>query len=342
MKNSNSKGKKYKRGQKRKSTLHKKQQKSRKPILKTFRRVTKKSRNKPNKIVPQDHLLEETRLREAEFYDRGHTVGFQEGYYTGGEGIVDQLLPEAVILPEVPLDQIVLAGLEHWKGSYQHVMGSAEVAEKLISAMDENKPISVVRLGDGELLTMSQGVLKSDEEIIQAGSFLKYAGIHIPDLHARDQLIEAVRSATIIGIPLLRMLNFQPLAFSVFKSYGIDYKQFMLTHSTINYALYLEHYLSKLLTGRRVLLIGNKAPELANILLQHGVHVAGTLSPVQGMKDIPRVIGEASAIEFDLALVSAGVPAVIIVSKIASELGKAAIDFGHLADSMISGEAPYA
>lgn len=51
-----------------------------------------------------------------------------------------------------------------------------------------------------------------------------------------------------------------------------------------------------------------------------------------------RVISEAHSAAFDIALVSAGIAAVIIVQRIASELGKVAVDFGHLADSLAAGK----
>ncbi|WP_376769435.1 GT-D fold domain-containing protein [Paenibacillus germinis] len=34
------------------------------------------------------------------------------------------------------------------------------------------------------------------------------------------------------------------------------------------------------------------------------------------------------------------IPAVVIVQRIATELGKVAIDFGHLSDKISNGEAP--
>jgi hypothetical protein len=41
---------------------------------------------------------------------------------------------------------------------------------------------------------------------------------------------------------------------------------------------------------------------------------------------------------FDIALVAAGIPAVILCYRIAGELGRVAIDFGHLADKLVTGE----
>lgn len=273
-------------------------------------------------------------------YDEGYDTGFDKGRYAGGEGLVDRLMPGGFVLPLVPVEHIVAAGLEQFRDRMWPVMGSAEVADFLTDALDRRRPASVIRLGDGELLTMAQESVYPVEYIRKHAPFLSYAGVELPDPDAREMLVTAVRQADIVGIPLLRVPHFQHLAFQLFELYGIDYKAKRLTHSTINYAMYLEHALGSVMKGRKVLTVGNRAGELAIYLGERGVQVTGAVAPVQGMRDIPRVMQSVAAHDFDLALVSAGIAAVVLVWRIAAELGKAAFDFGHLADSMISGDAP--
>ncbi|GGF98695.1 GT-D fold domain-containing protein [Paenibacillus abyssi] len=264
---------------------------------------------------------------------------YKRGLYDGGDGIVDALLPESDILPELSIGQIIEAGVRELHSHRYPLLSATDVAGQIKSALDSRQPLSVVRLGDGELITLAQEVIMNEEQVRKEGHFLSYAGIHIPDLAARDQLVKAVEKADIVGIPKLRLPNFQPLAFAVLKAHGIDYRKLQLTQSTINYSLYLEGYLRSILAGRRVLVIGNTAPGLSQVLSGSGIHVTGVIAPVHGMLDIPRVMNELSVHEFDIALVGAGIPAVIIVQRIATELGKVAIDFGHLADSFVKGEA---
>jgi hypothetical protein len=312
---------------------------------KKLKRFKKKMKPIQPNAIPETQSEEQQKLvqtNDSDAYNRGYQEGFKKGHYAGGDGLVDQLLPEATILPGIPLDQIISTGIGQMHANFHPIMGTDEVVGLIISALNEKKSLSLIRLGDGELLTMAQEILKSTDQVLEEGPFLNYAGIQIPNLEVRNQLVEAVRGATVVGIPLLRMPNFQPLAFSVFRVYGLDFHQLNLTHSTINYAIYLEHCLSKIVTGRRVLMVGNKAGPMAEIFTANGIAVVGAVSPVQGIHDIPRVMAEVAAQDFDIALVSAGVPAVVIVHKIASELGKVAIDFGHLADSMVKGEAPFA
>ncbi len=264
---------------------------------------------------------------------------YKRGLYDGGDAIVNSLLPDLDILPDISIRQIIEAGVEQLRPQILKLMGAPEVGEQIIEAMNTRSPLSVVRLGDGELLTLAQESVLSEEQVRRDGYFLSYAGVHIPDLNARDQLLYAIQKASIVGIPILRMTNFQPFAFAVFKAHGINYRHLRLTSSTINYSLYLEGHLTRILTNRSILIVGNTAPELSQFLSSKGMQVAGVVAPVNGMQDIPRVMSEIAAYDYDIALVGAGIPAVIIVQQIASQHGKVAIDFGHLADSFIKGEA---
>src|SRR5690606_25119847 len=110
--------------------------------------------------------------------------------------------------------------------------------------------------------------------------------------------------ASIVGIPLLRVPNFQHLAFQLFDRCGLDYRMMQLTHSTINYAIYLEHGIPAILSGRNVLIVGNQAAALSDYLSGHGYTVAGIVSPVLGVHDIDRVMQQIAHYEFDIALVA--------------------------------------
>lgn len=271
--------------------------------------------------------------------NRSFDKDYKNGVYDGGEGIVDSILPDLDILPDISVRQIIEAGIEHMRSRSHRVLGAPEVTGQIMNALNTKSPLSVIRLGDGELLTLAQDVVLNREQVRKEGHFLKYAGVQLPDLAARDQLVQAIGSADIVGIPKLRLPNFQPLAFSVFKAHGIDYRQLRLTLSTINYSIYMDGLLRGILANRRVLVVGNSAPQLSQVLSLSGIRVTGAVAPVEGMHDITRVMGEIAARDFDIALVGAGIPAVVIVQRIATELGKVAVDFGHLADSFVNGDS---
>ncbi|GAV15465.1 hypothetical protein PBN151_5445 [Paenibacillus sp. NAIST15-1] len=83
--------------------------------------------------------------------------------------------------------------------------------------------------------------------------------------------------------------------------------------------------------------VGNAAVGLASMLRKRGITVTGTIAPVRGTTDIPRILDEVSRYEFDIALVAAGIPAVILAQQIAERYNKVAIDFGHLANKIADG-----
>ncbi|MGP0586726.1 GT-D fold domain-containing protein [Paenibacillus timonensis] len=266
--------------------------------------------------------------------------GYREGFFEGGEAKLGRLIPRHTLLPEVRVDDVIAAGFPAVVERLYPLLTPVGVFAAADEALRAGRPLSVVRLGDGELITLAHGTVIGDEEALRWGAFLPYAGVHLPDPAAREALAAAVRAADIIGVPESRHPSYQGLLFPVLRHYGIDYRTLQLTTSTINYELNTGGYLTRLLYGRRILLIGNQAEALAGFLGQRCVNVVGWLAPVQGVADVPTVAMRVREFpDFDLALVSAGVAAVMICPQLSRELGKVALDMGHLADKLIKGEA---
>ncbi|WP_426448795.1 GT-D fold domain-containing glycosyltransferase [Paenibacillus sp. S-38] len=274
-------------------------------------------------------------------FDKGYDEGYGKGLYAGGDAIVDLTLPFDAILPEVSIVEIVEAGVEQLRSRQFLLQSTEQIAERIQGALDRREPFSLVRVGDGEVLTLAQELALPIDEVRSKGAFLGYAGVDVPDLAARDQLAASLRAATVVGIPKLRNFTYQPLAFKALQAHGIDYRQLSLTHSLVNYYLHQQGYLGGLLRGRRVLLAGNVMKPLAEVLTENGILVSAVVTPVNGVKDIPRVMEEIRGCSFDIALVSSGIAAVTIAERIASEMGLVALDFGHLADELGKRQEPF-
>lgn len=265
---------------------------------------------------------------------------YRRGLYDGGEAHVDTMLTDLEFLPEHSIRDIIAAGVAALRPQMQHLLDTGHIAGRIREAMERQQPLSIVRLGDGELLTLAQDVVLSPERAAREGHFLSYAGVDLPDMDARDMLAQSIRQASIVGVPTKRMPNFQPLALAAFKAHGMDYRQMQLTASTINYSLYQAGQLASLLDGRRILLVGNTAPALGGLLADKGFQVIGVIAPVDGIHDTGRVLGRIREnSDFEIALVSAGIAAVVLCQRIATELGKVALDFGHLSNALLKGEA---
>ncbi|WP_236575763.1 MULTISPECIES: GT-D fold domain-containing protein [Paenibacillus] len=298
-------------------------------------------RRKTSREEPADIRDLAAESREETAYAKGYDEGYRTGAAAGAEEEVASLLPPYTILPDVSAKEVMQAGLQGYLHRLKPLMKPEEVYRRLEQSLAAGQPLSVVRLGDGELLALAHDAVLPLEQSLAAGPFLPTAGITLPDHDARERLVEAVRGADVIGIPTSRLPTYQGLLFPILRHFGISHETLDFTVSTINYALHEQKLLQQLLRGRQVLVIGNKAVPLANVLSASGVHVAGAIAPVNGFGDISRVLAEAASHAFDIALVAGGIPAVVICRNIAAELGKVALDFGHLADKLISGELTY-
>jgi hypothetical protein len=262
----------------------------------------------------------------------------ERGRYEGGELLLEQAVPAGFALGDLTLQDVIAAGVDALRPRLLPLVDAAGVFHAFEAALAEGRPLSVVRLGDGELLALAHDKVYEAAVVRREAPFLAWAGMAVPDHAARERLAAAVRQASIVGVPLSRRRHYGPLLGPALAGSGIDIRALRLTESTINYSLYQTGLLQRLLQGRRVLVIGNAAPGLAARLAQAGFAVTGVIAPVRGFADIDRVIGEAAAARdgFDLALVAAGIPAVVIAVALAAEFGKAALDFGHLADHIAS------
>ncbi|WFA85191.1 GT-D fold domain-containing glycosyltransferase [Paenibacillus amylolyticus] len=275
---------------------------------------------------------------QAEAVPGGYAEGYRDGVFAGGEALVAQHIPPDHILPAVAAADLIAAGFRQYAPSLARLSSPHEMAGHITAALDAQRPLSVVRLGDGELLTLAADTVLPGHEVQELAPFLPYAGVPCSTPDIRAMLAEAIQAADWVGVPISRAPTFQGLLFPVLRHFGIDWSRLKLTSSTINYSLHQSGLVLPLLQGRRVLLIGSQAPELAALLHNRGIHVTGIIGSVAGVMDIPRVMQQTSEHAFDIALVAAGIPAVILCRRIAGELGKVALDFGHLADKLVTGE----
>jgi|CZCB01.1.fsa_nt_gi hypothetical protein len=216
------------------------------------------------------------------------------------------------------------------------ILDVQEVYKLIKNALDKREKLSLVRIGDGEALTLAQQAVLPINEV-KRNTFLSYAGVRIPDITGRDMLAASIRKADIIGVPLNPAPYFLPLFLKACKAHGIDLNSLKLTNACINYFLCNSGLLGALLTeGKpRVLVIGNKGKALANLLQGRGINISGIISPVYGLKDVNRVVRIAKGQNFDIALSASGVAAVVICERIATGQKKVALDIGHVADMLI-------
>jgi hypothetical protein len=201
-----------------------------------------------------------------------------------------------------------------------------------------------------------------NNEVARWRDMMYTSGIHYPDLGARDLLAQAVRTADVVGIPVrnrpgrsrahLKLLEgFQTVLLEIFNTLNLNYSNMQLADSALHYLLFSSGWLHKILfpgeypeicqeysfsPGYKpeVLLVGNRAGELADVMVPHGVRVSGVVKPVD-MGNINETMSAISNHSFDIALIGAGVAAKILCSSTATRMNRVAVDAGHLFDLLI-------
>lgn len=264
-----------------------------------------------------------------------------EGLYYGGEKMVfDKLKPDQYLPFNV--NEVIEAGINCLKKQIIRLLNAQQVANKIRASLEENKGYSVIRLGDGELMFLTHDILLPTKEINNDPrfNFLSYAGVTLPNHPIRDSLTKCIQQANVVGIPQARYPTFQCLFNKIAKFSKWNLANMSLASSNINYEM--NNYTTLfhvLLSNYRVLLVGNRMKEGRLFFEKQGYkNIVGDIQ-VDGIMDVPNVLDKTSQFDFDVAFVSAGVPANLICVGLA-EKGKIAIDFGHLIDQLIGGGLP--
>lgn len=230
-------------------------------------------------------------------------------------------------------------------------LNSLAVLDLIIKALDRNEPLSIVSVGATEAFVMAQYTIYSEEEFmvhpeaqianmgIQTGFY--HRGIRFPCIGARDNLIEAVRQADIVGCNTI-VESARVFVEQVFSGYNIE--PALIFEANIRRVIMFsqkEKFFS-MLKGRKVLLIGSLAPQIRaeiewTYMRKHECQVVGAIS-IHEYEEIARVKEEIKQFGFDLCLLAAGVNATILAPYIARSCGKVAFDMGSGLTSLTTNE----
>lgn len=258
-----------------------------------------------------------------------------------------------------------------------------DLAHGVLSALGRQTGFSMIRLGDAEILVLAQDLVfptsmdistwgplmaelshdplmgEGDNEVQRWRGFLQLSEVNYPDLVARDLLIESIRAASTIGVPVgyrpgrsyehIKLLRgFQALLLELFDILNLSLDSMHLVDSAAHYYLFATGWLHKLLFldryphlclqyslppgyKPRFLLIGNQSQDFHNLIAAAGCTVVGSIQPV-GFSNLWQAIAHIQNYSFEIALVSAGISAKYICTHIASKMNKIALDTGHLFD----------
>lgn len=260
-----------------------------------------------------------------------------EAIYRGGEDLIQRRLKDYQYLP-YNIEDIIDEGLKSFSNNIIQLITPHEVKKQVWQSVENKTGLSVIRLGDGEILALAHDILVPSDVINQSGK-LTYAlgGFKVPNIEKRNELTRNLSEADFVGIPTSRFPTFQRLFNKLAKSLNLPLNKMNITDSRINYLMNDEFTIyHDLLTNYRILLVGNRATDGMQYFKNLGYNsIVGTV-PVPNIDEVPKVLEEINQYEFDAAFVSAGIPANLICVGLAKK-GKVAIDFGHLLDWYIDG-----
>ncbi|MBB6024254.1 hypothetical protein HNR77_005362 [Paenibacillus sp. JGP012] len=225
------------------------------------------------------------------------------------------------------------------------------VLDQLEAALKEQRPFSLVRVGDGENIVMSQDVVWTTEEVLQERWAIKanrgQKGVRLPNLQLRDEVAASLQRASMVGVlpPADLTINApdylkRPLTDMLFAHFGIY--PALTCHACVNREMVQMPRFWRILAGKRVLLVTREIEKLRAALVQEPYHlnIAAAL-PFDNYDQMMETLQwiQTNQHSFDVALFSCGVNAVILAERTAALAGKVAIDFGKANSIILNGRA---
>ena len=219
-------------------------------------------------------------------------------------------------------------------------LSTFQVLNRIDQAIKRKRPLSLVRVGDGENIVLAQksvwplrNVMRQTWAIMAKRG---QKGISFPNIKLRNEMVRSIRRATIVGMlpqndRMIQAPQFlkRRLTNQVFNHFKLRPK--LTCHACFNRIAVRNSLFRKVLRGKRILVI-NRSPSSIKSQLEsypYNLRVAATI-PFSHYRQINLTLRKAAAIKnsFDIALISCGVNAVILAPRIAAVTGKVAIDFG--------------
>ncbi len=206
-----------------------------------------------------------------------------------------------------------------------NLLSVQEVAKSYQQALEEKKPISHVNLGDGEIIFLAYQRIHGFENFPTSPSGLDPYAIYKSNKQIRDEVLDGVLHSDIIGMPASLYTGNWPEAEAFLDYYSVPVQR--ICDSYMGRFLHNTGLVYEVLKNKRVYLLGNSVLNLVPLLEKNQIELAG-YTTVNYFEDIPRVKECIAKTDFDMALISAGIPTLILSPWITKTLGRCAFDFG--------------
>lgn len=196
-------------------------------------------------------------------------------------------------------------------------------------ALDNKQNYVFTRIGDGEVVFLNQNKIFSLEYITTNtpwGSSNFYCGSRVPNLELQSRLIEAYNNSNLFGT-----FKGDPVIEKALEACKIQPKS--ICYAFDNLCLPMNSKFVNMLLGRKLYIVGKDSLKYIEYLKDKiGANVVG-YSLISDYSEIERVKKEMMQVEFEIALVCAGVNAKVICYEMSLLKPSLYIDFGHALDN---------
>lgn len=216
----------------------------------------------------------------------------------------------------------------------RRILSLHEVLELIESALYKEQPLSISRFGHAEITSLNwPRKRKNLTEFVAKNR--EYLGATESPKRMRGKLLQALQTTDIVG--LLSQEEHPRFA---------EETQYMLTRLNWEPQLICSPFFPhqcirnkkmwELLHDFRVVLVGRRAHEAKPYFQANASQIVNTLN-IEGLSQVNSTLWklQKTQSEWDIALVSAGIPATVLCPILARSTGRIAIDFGHAMDIVI-------
>ena len=211
------------------------------------------------------------------------------------------------------------------------MLSGKEILAEWRKAIDSKTPHASIRIGDGENVIMAQDRIYPVvylKEKLHWTDDPKYCGVTLPNLQARDMLVDAVRKTDFIGIQQADGEFIYPLWEKLVVHYGFNIRDEKNFGAFDNFHLSRDKVFYDTLRDDRILLIGRRAQACKYILEErYGFRKIVGAFNCQDWQELEMARSSMDMLDYDVALIAAGVPAKILCIH-AKETGRVGVDFG--------------
>ena len=228
----------------------------------------------------------------------------------------------------------------------QKVLNSEQILDIIKGSLDKKKPLSFTRFSHAEITYLNWNYNPKIVEKMEQFRLYNGADHKLEDISC---LLEAsLKETTITGL-IPQAYTDIPTTSKAKKNGKYWYKltkEFLhrLDHQPTTVCsvwstqemIYMEKFW-EILKGNSIAIVGRRAKEAVEPFKSHGIHVSETMT-LEGINQVDEVKSKLVNKNWDIAIISAGIPATILTPQLAKETGRIAIDFGHALDKVIDGD----